>query len=200
MTPNKISRFFFSNKLFAFIVISSLALIAGAVACYSVFPHACPAQHQESGATILAILVGVFVLFFAAMQILYSVNDIPRELLRQYSLLTKESFSLVGYFLIAILICGFMVVPHPITHGEYLLFFALVLALLIITCYFFWFTKRITAEEILKQITLRTDKALSKINKMEKISGAEFSDFHEFIRKSEGRYGMRLHTASMILY
>jgi hypothetical protein len=168
-------------------VISLLALIAATVICYSVFPRVCDAQRQESGATILGMLVGIFVLFFAATQILYSVNDIPRELLRKYSLLTGESLSLVAYFLIAILICGLIVVLFPITNAQYLLFSALVLALLIITCYFFWFTKRITPKEILRQITLRTDRALAKINRLEKRSGKDFSDFHEFIRNSKGR-------------
>jgi hypothetical protein len=188
MNLKRILTFPFSNKLLALIVISSLALIAVTGACYFVFPSGSQIEYHESGATILAVLVGIFVLFFAVMQILCSVNDIPRELLRKYSLLTKESISFVCYFLIAILICGFMVIIYPIKHGEYFLFSALVLALLIITCYFFWFTKRITAEEILKQITLRTDRALSKINKLEKRSDKEFSKFHDFIRENKDRY------------
>lgn len=178
----------FSNKLLVLIVISSLALIAATVAFYLVFPSRYQIEDQESGTTILAILVGIYVLFFAAMQILYSVNDIPREPLHKYSLLAKESKLLVAYFLIATMICGFIVLLHPIAHSEYLLFLALVLALFIITCYFFWFTKRITAQGILSQITWRMEKTLVKINKLEEISGPEFSDFHNFIRKSDGRY------------
>ena len=188
MSLKTIPSLLLSNKLFAFIVFSSLALIAGSAACFSLLPEACPAKYNEAGATILAILVGIFVLFFAAMQILYSVNDIPRELLRKHSLLAKESKLLVGYFLIAILICGLIVVLYPIAKAQYLSFSALFLGLLIITCYFFWFAKRITPEEILKQITLRTDSALSKINKLEKRSGEEFLKFHDFVTKSEDRY------------
>lgn len=188
MTPKKISRLFFSNKLFALIVVSSLALIVATVACYSVFPCAYHAEHRESRATILGILVGIFVLFFASTQIIYSVNEIPTELLRKHALKTKESISLVIYFLIVILSCGFIEVLHPIAYTEYVSFSALFLSLLIVTCYFFWLNKRITLEEIIKQITLETDKVLTKINQLERIHEPEFSGFHEFIRKSEGRY------------
>ena len=188
MSLKRILTSFLSNKLFAFIVISSLALIAATVACYFVFPPGYEIEDRQAGATILAILVGIFVLFFASTQIIYSVNDIPTELLRKHALKTKESVSLVIYFFIAILSCGFVEVVHPIVYTQYVSFSVLLLSLLVVTFFFFWLNKRITAQEIIRQIKLETDKVLTKINQLEKTYAPEFSSFHEFIRKSKSKF------------
>lgn len=180
------------NKLFGLIAISLSVLIAVPIGYYIAFPYIYHVEPQQTATTILGILIAIFVLFFASTQILYSVSDVPRKLLIKYSIRAKESKSLIAYFFIAILFCGSVTYHQPVPYTPYLLFFTLLLSLLIITCYFFWLTKRITPEEIIKQITLEAGTAIEKINEFEQARQKHYVSFHEFVAGSEGKYRYEL--------
>lgn len=188
MTPKKILKQVRSNWLLGLIISGAIVLITIASVYYITFPYIFEVEDEQLEATIVGILVAVFVLFFGFTPILYSISTIPTKLLIKYCLLAKESIAVIIYFFIAILFSGFTALHSPIVYGQYLLFFTLFLSLVLITAYFFWFIKRVTAERIIEQITSATDRTLEKINEYEKDRDKDYVTFHEFIRNSRGKY------------
>ena len=138
---------------------------------------------NELATTTLGSLITLFVIFFALVQVTYSISDIPTSILLGYSLYQKESIVTIIYFLLGIVISCFFVIQDIGYSMPYLLI--LVLSVLVISFYFFWFIKSISSENILNKIEKSTENSFKKITNIEKKIDGHFVKFQEFVKNNE---------------
>jgi len=143
---------------------------------------------QSLATTVLTILVMIFALFFAFVQISYSVNEIPKGIICKYTLKKLQTYIFITFFMAGIFLSGLFSFVKIAIISPYVLFVLISLAVILLIYYFIWFTRRLNPKGILNEIEKEVGKSLVQVNQFEEQIESHFHSFHKFIRENREQF------------
>jgi len=143
---------------------------------------------QDFATTVLTGLITAFALFFMLIQISYSVNEIPKRILRKYTLRKLPTIIFIVYFGFAICFSTFSFLKRSTYFNSFILGVVFLIAVALLIYYFLWFSHRLHPQGILNEIIKNIAKGFKKVSRFEKKMILNFNGFRRFYKENSKHF------------